>query len=698
MNKTLLFICFIIYNAVFSQATSNAGVDILKGKASIKINSEQKSVSGTVVYNFHVMAKTDSLTVDARHMNFSEILLHNARVRYRYTGDKLIIYKKFRSGKNYDLTISFNTTPSKAMYFIGWDEPNRNKELWTQGQGKYTSHWLPSFDDMNEKVEFDLSVTFNRAYVVIANGDLKSVNVSGESKTWNYDMSAPMSSYLLALAIGDFDKKVIYSEGGVPIELYYRPKDEVKLEPTYKYTKQIFDFLEKEIGVAYPWQNYKQVPVRDFMYAGMENTTLTIFSDRYVVDTIAYNDENYVNVNAHELAHQWFGDLVTEVDGGHHWLHEGFATYYALLAEREIFGDDYYFNALYESAKQLTDLSKQGKGEGLLDPEASSLTFYQKGAWALHVLRSQIGSHAFREGIKNYLNRYAYKNVTVDDFLREMEASSGKDLNEFKQTWLMNKEFPKSEAFNHLKRNKSLRDLIRLKDRRDTWLSEKERYNLLDSILEGNYYYTLKQEAVVQLKKLPLSVAMPLYKKAFKLKDLKVRQVLSMTLDSIPPDLQSDYESLLSDQSYTTMENALFNLWRNFPSRTSIYLDKTDGIHGFNNKNIRMLWLTLAILTEDYNTVEKSSYFDELSGYTSSRFNFEVRQNAFIMLNELQAFTDQNLKDLVNACLHHSWQFAKFSKSLLTDLLNDLTYKIRFESIISELNTKEQTFLKSKLQ
>ncbi|ETN95596.1 M1 family metallopeptidase [Zhouia amylolytica] len=698
MNKTLLFICFIIYNAVFSKATSNAGVDILKGKASIKINSEQKSVSGTVVYNFHVMAKTDSLTVDARHMNFSEILLHNAKVRYRYTGDKLIIYKKFRSGKNYDLTISFNTTPSKAMYFIGWDEPNRNKELWTQGQGKYTSHWLPSFDDMNEKVEFDLSVTFNKAYVVIANGDLKSVNVSGESKTWNYDMSAPMSSYLLALAIGDFDKKVIYSEGGVPIELYYRPKDEVKLEPTYKYTKQIFDFLEKEIGVAYPWQNYKQVPVRDFMYAGMENTTLTIFSDRYVVDTIAYNDENYVNVNAHELAHQWFGDLVTEVDGGHHWLHEGFATYYALLAEREIFGDDYYFNALYESAKQLTDLSKQGKGEGLLDPEASSLTFYQKGAWALHVLRSQIGSHAFREGIKNYLNRYAYKNVTVDDFIREMEASSGKDLNEFKQTWLMNKEFPKSEAFNHLKRNKSLRDLIGLKDRRDTLLSEKERYDLLDSILEGNYYYTLKQEAVVQLKKLPLSVAMPLYKKAFKLKDLKVRQVLSMTLDSIPPDLQSDYESLLSDQSYTTMENALFNLWRNFPNRTSIYLDKTDGIYGFNNKNIRMLWLTLAILTEDYNTVEKSSYFDELSVYTSSRFNFEVRQNAFIMLNELQAFTDQNLKDLVNACLHHSWQFAKFSKSLLTDLLNDLTYKIRFESIISELNTKEQTFLKSKLQ
>ena len=115
----------------------------------------------------------------------------------------------------------------------------------------------------------------------------------------------------------------------------------------------MFDFLEEEIGVRYPWQNYKQVPVKDFLYAGMENTSATIFSDAFVVDSTAFVDKNYVNVNAHELAHQWFGDLVTETHGTHHWLQEGFATYYALLAEKDIFGDDYYYHKLYETSQQL---------------------------------------------------------------------------------------------------------------------------------------------------------------------------------------------------------------------------------------------------------------------------------------------------------------------------------------------------------
>ncbi len=88
----------------------------------------------------------------------------------------------------------------------------------------------------------------------------------------------------------------------------------------------MFDFLEDEIGFPYPWQNYKQVPVHDFFYAGMENTSLTIFSDAFVVDSIGFNDRNYINVNAHELAHQWFGDLVTAKSGEHHWLQEGFCN------------------------------------------------------------------------------------------------------------------------------------------------------------------------------------------------------------------------------------------------------------------------------------------------------------------------------------------------------------------------------------
>ena len=181
-----------------------------------------------------------------------------------------------------------------------------------------------------------------------------------------------MSSYLVALAVGKYEKEEIASSSGVPIELYYYPGDDRKAEPTYRHTQQIFEFLEKEIGVAYPWQNYKQIPVRNFLYAGMENTGTTIFSDLFVVDSTAFKDRNYVNVNAHELAHQWFGDLVTVASGEHHWLQEGFSTYYALLAERAIFGEDYYYWKLFESAEELKELSDSGKGEALINSKASS--------------------------------------------------------------------------------------------------------------------------------------------------------------------------------------------------------------------------------------------------------------------------------------------------------------------------------------
>jgi aminopeptidase N len=143
-----------------------------------------------------------------------------------------------------------------------------------------------------------------------------------------------MSSYLLMLAIGKFDKYTEKTKCGTELELYLEHKDAATNLPTVI----LFECLIfwKGNRVKYPWKVYKQIPVRDFLYAGMENTSATVFSSRYVVDSTGFEDRNYTNVNAHELAHQWFGDLVTAQSGKHHWLQEGFATYYAALAEREI--------------------------------------------------------------------------------------------------------------------------------------------------------------------------------------------------------------------------------------------------------------------------------------------------------------------------------------------------------------------------
>ena len=505
-------------------------------------------------------------------------------------------------------------------------------------------------------------------------------------------MKEPMSSYLVAFAIGDFNKKELVSTSGIPIELYYKPSDSLKVEPTYRYSKQIFDFLETEIGVPYPWQNYKQVPVRDFLYAGMENTTATFFSEAFVVDSIGFNDRNYVNVNAHELAHQWFGDMVTETANEDHWLQEGFATYYALLAEKDIFGEDYYYWQLYQTAEQLKAMSDEGKGESLLNPKASSLTFYQKGAWALHILRDRIGDRAFKTAIKNYLEKYKFKNVSTEDFLNEVKAVSETDISDFEKNWLQQTAFQSEEAYQSLLKSLFIKKYFEVSSLRAAPIENKK--NQLNTALTFPNDF-IGQEAVYQLAGEAIPETLSLYKKAFESNNLYVRQAVALSLQTIPNELKSEYESLLNDDSYVTMETALYQLWMQFPEKRAEYLNKTKGIEGFQNKNIRQLWLALALVTEGYETTEKENYLKELKNYTSTDYSFEIREKAFEYINELQLWDLETLKNLVEASVHPTWRFSKPSKEMLNDLLQNEKYYEQIKVLGRQVSEKAANYLNS---
>ncbi|TBN06662.1 M1 family peptidase [Hyunsoonleella flava] len=668
-------LCLVV-NICYGQQTEY--VDFLKCKANINFDISQKKVQGNVLYTIKILKAVDSIYVDANTMRFmpERVRLfykgmkgsgeHFGKIKTEYDGKKLWLYHKFKKNKEYKVMIRYFSNPNRALYFIDWNlkhdvtssdsDSNRNRiekpQIWTQGQGKYTSNWLPSIDNMNEKIEFDLSITFDAAYEVVANGNLTDKQINDSTITWHYDMKQPMPSYLVALAIGKYNKKVEHSKSGVPLEMHYYPEDSLKFEPTYRYTKEIFDYLEEEIGVPYPWQNYKMVPVKDFLYAGMENTSLNIYSDSFVVDSIAFVDKNFVNINAHELAHQWFGNLVTATSGTHHWLQEGFATYYALLAEKEVFGEDYYYWRLYEYAEELLAQDKAGQSTSLLDPKSSSTTFYKKGCWVLHMLREKVGSAAFKQAVKNYLEKYQFKNVETSDFISEVEKSSEQDMTEFVNTWLKSSElnYDEMEEFFYL-----------------TSIDYKGYFQLdCKNDLENCYKYvsnndnTFLQAEVI--KTLGDNVSKELLDNS---KDLKLRQAIAQSLSNTPLELKEDYESLLNDESYITIETALFNLWKSFPEDRSKYLNKTKNIIGFNDKNVRMLWLTLALITEDYEPQNKPEYFQELTGYTSDTFGFEVRQNAFQYLHQIQACNDTCKENLKKATTHHNWRFKKFANSLL---------------------------------
>lgn len=669
-------------------------VDFLRIEAEITPTSE-KMLTGIASYDIKINSYTDTIAIDAIDMDFSEIYLDGRAVKEQldYDGKKLKIGLNLNPGR-YRLKLGFTAKPKQTLYFMGWDDAvEGNEQIWTQGQGKYTGHWLPSFDDMNEKVEFDLTIHAPPKYTVIANGKLKSNEPLGNLRSWKFDMTQPMSSYLAAFAMGNFDKKTILSTSGIPIELYFEPKDSLKVEPTYRHTKALFDFLEQEIGVGYPWQNYKQVPVQDFLYAGMENTGCTIFSNTYMIDSIAFVDKNYVNVNAHELAHQWFGNYVTEQSGKHHWLHEGFATYYAYLAEKSLFGDEYFYWKLFETAKTLGNLSQNGDGEALTNPNANSLTFYEKGAWALVLLKDRVGEQQFRKGVKNYLKKYAYTNVTISDFLTEMEQATRQNLTGFRQTWLEREEFPMEDVMAFLAKNSPSLKLVyelaaEIKQTSSEAVDLKNYWNNVDSSLNFKRYLIQKH-----LANLPEEFVQFVLDSD----ELQLRQAFVMAEKDPKLYPKEKFESLLLDESYVTLENALLKLWAAYPEERAKYLKRTEGISGFPNKNIKLLWMTLALITPEFAPEKKDDIYIELNSYTDSENHFEVRQLAFQYLNEIGALNDNSLLNLIDASTHHVWQFKKSTRNLLRKFVKVSENKQRLMVLKQSMSAEQKERLNNVL-
>ncbi|MTE26042.1 M1 family metallopeptidase [Winogradskyella ouciana] len=654
MKRIFVVLTFFVTSMAFAQQKDY--VDFKSASAFLGFVPDSSMVFGKVWYKFEILQPTDSVYLDAVNMDVEnvEIRVRNENpkpIDFNVDNDKIYFKYSFEESETYTVYFDYEAYPKKALYFL---KRNNDWQIWTQGQGKYTSNWFPSIDDVNDKIVFNLGLVDCEGNTFLSNGvQSLSIPLPDNCVKYHYNMQKPMSSYLLAVAIGKYNKKTETSKSGIPLEYYYYPEDSLKVEPTYRYSKRMFDFLEKEIGFAYPWQNYKQVPVHDFLYAGMENTSCTIFSDAFVVDSIGFNDRNYINVNAHELAHQWFGNLVTATSGEHHWLQEGFATYYALLAERDIFDDNHFYLKLLNSAIDLGKQDIAGSGTSLLNPKSSSLTFYQRGAWVLHALRSKVGDEVFKQAVKNYLEKHQFDNVETSDFISEVERLYGKSLSGFVNQWIKQKDFPVDAAFDLFK-NQS------------TYINE---YLMVDCQAKSSKcaeylkYYVSEEAKVKIISQAPELVTSDTFKHG-----LKVRQAISKYVTQIPKELKEDYETLLDDKSYITIENALYNLWTNFPEERAKYLSKTRNIHGFSDKNVRLLWLVLNLNTPFYQADNKQGLYEELVSYTDEKHNADLRINAFQYLDLIKSCNDKCLSNLEQAKSHHNWRLVKFAKQMSEQL------------------------------
>jgi len=415
---------------------------LVKGKASLSFVALQQ--------------KTDTLFLDAPGIEFKTVQLDNEDVQYKLNANGIVIRPDapLKWDSEHQLTMVYETKPRKGIYFIGWNQPEPEqpnpftvrKQIWTQGQGTDNRYWIPCFDDMNDKLISEVKVTFDKEYRVLSNGTLVSEKkLPDGNKLWHYKMSRPHSPYLIMLGIGKYDIHHLKSKSGVAIDCWYYPEFPERVEPTYRYTAEMMDWMEKEFGVPYPWGKYSQIPVQDFIFGAMENTTATVFGDFLFIDQRAYLDRSYVSTNAHELTHQWFGDYLTARSPEGTWLQESFATHYQKHFERSIFGEDHFQWNRRQELQTVMEAAKRDNNP-IVHSSAGSERVYQKGSLVLDMLKYVIGAEQFNRALTHYLKSHAYQNVDTHDFYLAFLETLGINLDWFFDEWLYRGGEPKYEV------------------------------------------------------------------------------------------------------------------------------------------------------------------------------------------------------------------------------------------------------------
>lgn len=417
-------------------------VDFEKLNLNLKFDTKKSMVYGKAAYNFRALrTNITHLFLDAPNILVKNITLNGKEIAFDYVegGIDLIFDRKLNWETNYSLKIDYETLPQKGLYFVGWnDETNRaRKQIWTQGQGIDNRYWIPGFDAVNDKLVTEMIITFEKGYEVISNGKLKSKfdNPKENTTTWFYGMEKPHSLYLIMLAIGEYDYRDYASNSGVTSRQYYYKDRKDAEKTTYAHTNKMMNWFESELGVPYQWKIYKNVPVANFMYGAMENTSATIYTDYYLQNERQSLERSYLGTNAHELAHQWFGDLVTEWSGSHHWLHESFATHYSKHFLKEVEPiDDFHWQRRKEQLAAI--LASRNNDLPVAHVEAGSSRHYSKGSFVLDMLRYVVGEDEYQRTVTDYLNNNAFDMVDSHDFQMAFMKSLGMDLDWFFNQWV----------------------------------------------------------------------------------------------------------------------------------------------------------------------------------------------------------------------------------------------------------------------
>ena len=423
----------------------------------ISFDWENKSVKGiATLLLIPYFYSQNEMFLDAKEMDISHVKWNNKHLYHSYENDSLRISfpKDIPRDQDVLLTISYKAFPYRnpevsndlrGFYFVG--DSTQFGQVWTQGETEYNSHWFPTIDKPNERCTQDIKVTVPKHIKCLSNGAFKGIKSNGEESIYHYIMDQEHAPYLFLLVAGDF---AVVEELWNDIELAYW------VDPAYKeYAKKIFnhtpemlEFFSNTFGYNYPWPSYRQVIVKDFVSGAMENTTAVTFGEFVQKVTGELIDDNNDDIVAHEMAHHWFGDLVTCESWSNLTLNEGFANYAEYLWREYKYDSEYAELHRYNEMNGYLREYYSGRSHPLIHyylkdkEEMFDSHSYNKGGLVLHMLRKQIGDDAFFGALNHYLRENEYTAVELDDLRQSFEFTTGLDLQVFFEQWYLTQGHP----------------------------------------------------------------------------------------------------------------------------------------------------------------------------------------------------------------------------------------------------------------
>ncbi len=421
--------------------------DLQHVKTSLRFNLDERRVIGETTQN--LVALRDGVKqfgFDSAALDIQDVILNGQPAKSQTTENKLLVTlpQPTHTGDKFEITIRYSGQPHRGIYFVLPDKnyPKRPAEIWTQGEAEDTHYYIPIYDYPNDRTTSEMTATVPKDWITVSNGKLIDVKDAPDgNKTWHWRQDQPLSTYLISLVAGQFaETKDTWRK--IPITYEVPRGKESTIAPSFARTKKMLDFFSDSLAVPYPWDQYAQANVDEFIEGGMENTSETTLAADELLDPRLVNEthEGEDFLISHEMFHQWFGDLVTCKDWANLWLNEGFATFAEYWWEEHAYGADESSYTQWRESRSWMAAQHTFRMPIVTHEFDDSMDYegniYTKAGLVIEMLRRQLGDEAFFRSLHNYLEANRNQNVVTADLVRAIENTTSSNVDSFFDQWI----------------------------------------------------------------------------------------------------------------------------------------------------------------------------------------------------------------------------------------------------------------------